>query len=148
MAVSQFQTYLNENGLSDITVEITDEPTRTAQEAAKVHNVPVCNIVKSLLAKCDSGFVLFLVPGDKRLDLEWAKSEFGFKDVRMANPDEVKEITGYSIGGVPPFGHLVELKTVIVDGFDESSELVAAAGAGNAVFRVRLVRLRGVVSMQ
>jgi prolyl-tRNA editing enzyme YbaK/EbsC (Cys-tRNA(Pro) deacylase) len=137
MAVSQFRQFVQDNNL-DIEIIESEEQTHTAQAAADVHGVPVSNIVKSLLVKTENGFEIFLTPGDRRLELP--------DNSRMANADEVKEITGYSIGGVPPFGHSSKLVSHIVDGFDEKSDIVAAAGSANSVFRTTLESLRKIVS--
>lgn len=149
MAVSQFKSFLAENDL-DFEIIISDgASTHTAQQAADVHGVPVSNIVKSLLTNCEidcaSRYILFLVPGDKRLDFEFWQKELGAEKMRMANADEVKSITGYSIGGVPPFGHTAKLETYIADGFDADSLLVAAAGSHDAVFKIDLSKLRSIV---
>ena len=143
MAVETFKEYLKTNNL-DIEVLVSDEPTHTAAQAAQIHGVPVSNIVKSLLVKIDKKFVLFLVPGDRRLNLEDIKTRFSITEVRMANADEVKEITGYSIGGVPPFGHLSKLETYIEEGFNSNSKLVAAAGSSNSVFEISLDQLKSI----
>ena len=145
MAVETFLDFLKENNL-DIEVVITKQPTHTALQASQTHGVPVCNIVKSLLVKIDNDFLLFLVPGDRRLDLEDLKKRFNSDSVFMANADEVKQITGYSIGGVPPFGHIKKLKTYIEAGFDNNSSLVAAAGSNNSVFKISLKKLKSIVS--
>jgi prolyl-tRNA editing enzyme YbaK/EbsC (Cys-tRNA(Pro) deacylase) len=137
MAVETFKKFLRDNNFEYEVLETADT-THTAQQAADTHKIPVCNIVKSLLVKVDDNFILYLVPGDKRLDLEWVKNIIGVKDVRMANADEVKDITGYSIGGVPPFGHKSQLQKVIIDGFCVDEMLVAAAGSQKAVFRISL----------
>lgn len=144
MAVSQFKAFVQKNNL-DVEILETEDATRTAQEAAIAHGVPVSNIVKSLLVKVGDEYVLFLTPGDRRLDLDSVAKDSSTQKVRMATPDEVKEITGYSIGGVPPFGHSVKLRTVVVEGFDPSSTLVAAAGSGNSVFKISLERLKELV---
>lgn len=132
-----FEEYIQKNNI-DIQLIETEEPTRTALEAATTHNVPISNIVKSLLVKKDIIFELYLVPGDKRLDLE------GIGGV-MANAQEVKDITGYTIGGVPPFGHRQKLVTHIVEGFNTNEELVAAGGKPNIVFRISLERLKQLI---
>jgi Cys-tRNA(Pro) deacylase len=132
----------------NIKVEIieTKEPTTTAQQAADIHGVPVSNIVKSLVVKVGKNFKVFLVPGDKRLDFDQLKVQFDSEKVRMATPDEVKEITGYSIGGVPPFGHKRKLDTYIVEGFNKNKVLLAAAGSGNAIFKIGYEELREIVN--
>ncbi len=132
-----FEEYIKTNNL-DIELLETEESTRTAQDAANTHNVPVSNIVKSLLTKVGDNFVLYLVPGDRRLDLESIGG-------RMANADEVKEVTGYSIGGVPPFGHLTKLETHIMEGFDSSKILLGAGGKPNIVFKITLEKLKSLI---
>lgn len=133
-----FEKYIQKNNIEIQLIE-TEEPTRTALEAATTHNVPISNIVKSLLVKKENTFELYLVPGDRRLDLE------GIGGV-MANAQEVKDITGYTIGGVPPFGHRTKLKTNIAEGFNPDEELVAAGGKPNIVFRISLEKLKQLIS--
>ncbi|HVX93074.1 MAG TPA: YbaK/EbsC family protein [Candidatus Dojkabacteria bacterium] len=144
MAIEVFSKFIKDYDL-DINIIVSDESTHTVQEAASVHGVPVSNIVKSLLVKIDNNFALFLVSGDKRLDLEELKNVYSTKNIRMASADEVKEMTGYSIGGVPPFGHKNKLMIYIQSGFDESNDVVAAAGSNNAVFRISFKRLKEIV---
>lgn len=129
-----FEEYIKQNNI-DIELLETDESTRTAQDAANTHHVPISNIAKSLLTKVGEKFVLYLVPGDRRLDLDAIGG-------RMANADEVKDITGYSIGGVPPFGHKTKLETHIIDGFDENQILLAAGGKPNIIFKITLDKLK------
>lgn len=132
-----FEQYIKDNNINIELLE-TDESTRTAQDAANTHHVPVSNIVKSLLTKTEDRFVLYLVPGDKRLDLESIGG-------RMANADEVKDVTGYSIGGVPPFGHATKLETHIMDGFDGEKILLAAGGKPNIIFKITLEELKKLI---
>ena len=117
MPVYLFEKFVKEQGL-DIEVVGSSESTRTAEEAARVHGVPVSNIVKSLVVKAGDEYVVCLCPGDKRLDLEGLRVRLGKESVRMAMADEVKKVTGHSIGGVPPFGHSQPLRTIIIDGFN------------------------------
>lgn len=145
MAYETFQKYLDSIG-SNIEIMVSDEPTKTAVQAAEVHSVPVSNIVKSLLVRVNSEYLLFLVPGDRRLDLENIKERFNADTVRMADAGEVKDITGYSIGGVPPFGHRQKLHTYIEDGFNPKEMVVAAAGSGNSVFKIKLEELLNHIS--
>ena len=131
--MNPFEQYIKDNNI-DIQLLETDETTKTAQDAANTHNVPVSNIVKSLLVKVNDKYEIYLVPGDKRLDLERIGG-------RMATADEVKDITGYSIGGVPPFGHKDKIVTHIEEGFDSSKTLLAAGGKPNVIFRISLEEL-------
>ncbi len=139
MSVLLFLDFVKKHNL-DIAPVKSDQPTATAREAAKAHNVPTCNIVKSLLVREPDGeFTIYLCPGDRRLELK--------EGTRMAIADEVKEITGHSIGGVPPFGHKTPLKTIIVDGFNAEEPLWAAGGAANTNFKTTLKDLKEVVSL-
>jgi len=146
MSIELFEEFLVKYNL-DIKPIKAKEPTLTAKEAADVHGVPVSNIVKSLLVKADSEFFLCLCPGDKRLDFQYLREKLGKKELRMANADEVKEVTGHSIGGVPPFGHKRSLKTIIIDGFNANEPLWAAAGASDVNFQTTLFSLKRILKL-
>ncbi|MCC7290074.1 YbaK/EbsC family protein [bacterium] len=145
MSISRFKEFLKENGIQVDIKEFTDE-THTAEQAAKMHNVLVSNIVKSLLVKIDKKFVLYLVPGDQRLDIDYVKLQNHTHEVRMATAEEVKSITGYSIGGVPPFGHMNSIEVRVQDGFNEDGVVVAAAGSRNSTFEVEMKRLKSILN--
>ena len=86
-----------DNNLNVIVLEST---ARTAFDAAKSLNTEVGSIVKSLFLRTKNSFLLCLVAGDKRCSLNKIKKILNEKDVSMANADQVKEITGFTIGGV------------------------------------------------
>ena len=90
-----------------------EQTARTAEDAATALGCNVGAIVKSLLFSAGEGFVLCLVSGDKRCSLNKLKKIIDKKDVSMAKPDDVKKITGYTIGGVSPVGHLTKVKIFI-----------------------------------
>ena len=145
MAKKVFEDFLKKNNLNIDIIE-SEENTHTAQQAAETHGVPVRNIVKSILVKIDSDFVLFLVPGNKKVDLEEKKKEFKTKNIKIANAQEVKNITGYSIGGVPPFGHKGKIRTFVEKGFDENEKLLAAAGSQSCVFKIKLGEIEKIIA--
>ena len=91
---------------SNLKIICLEQTARTAQDAATALSCNVGAIVKSLLFSVDDSFVLCLVSGDKKCSLNKLKKILDKKDVSMANPDDVKKITGYTIGGVSPVGHL------------------------------------------
>ena len=97
----------------DLKVIVLEQTARTANDAATALGCKVGAIVKSLLFKTGDSFVLCLVSGDKRCSLNKLKKIKNQKDISMANPDEVKEITGFTIGGVSPVGHLKPLEIYI-----------------------------------
>lgn len=137
MALIDFRKFLIQNKLDSVVRPFTaGELARTAVGAAKAIGCDVSQIVKSLLVKVGDEFYMFLVPGDKRLNLEFLSKYFRGKKVRMSNADEVKEITGYSIGGVPPFGHKQKLETFILSGFPRGKSVFGAAGDKSMIFEI------------
>jgi len=136
-----FLDYIRENRINLKIIDASGS-THTAQEAADYCGCELSCIIKSLLVKVGEEFFLYLVPGDQRLDL---KSISNSADVRMASAEEVKEISGYSIGGVPPFGHKAKIRTVVVAGFPLDANLFAAAGSANTMFSITLKQLESLV---
>ena len=98
---------------SEIKVIELEQTARTANDAANSLNTEVGSIVKSLLFRNEENFFLCLVSGDKRCSLNKLKKIFNSKDLSMASPDEVKDQTGYTIGGVSPVGHKNKLEILV-----------------------------------
>tara|TARA_Y100001970_G_C14072910_1_gene770449 strand:+ start:600 stop:1079 length:480 start_codon:yes stop_codon:yes gene_type:complete len=109
---------------------------RTAREAASSLGCKVGAIVKSLLFKTENTFTLCLIAGDKKASLNKIKKTLKINNASMASADEVKKITGYTIGGVSPVGHLNEINILIDNTFDRFDELFAAAGHPNCIFKI------------
>ena len=120
----------------DLKVIVLEQTARTANDAATALGCKVGAIVKSLLFKVGEDFVLCLVSGDKRCSLNKLKKILREKDVSMANPDDVKRVTGYTIGGVSPIGHLTKLKIFLDNNLKRFTKIYAAAGHPNAVFGI------------
>ena len=119
---------------------------RTALEAASSLGCDVGAIVKSLVFKTDDKFTLCLIAGDKKASLNKIKKNLNFKDVSMASADEVKKITGYTIGGVSPIGHLSQIAVLIDNSFERFNDLFAAAGHPNCVFKISLKDLKNITN--
>ena len=94
-------------------VIVLDNSARTAQDAANTLNTEIGSIIKSLFLRTKNSFLLCLVAGDKRCSLNKVKKILNEKDVSMAKADQVKEITGFTIGGVSPVAHLNEINIYI-----------------------------------
>jgi Cys-tRNA(Pro) deacylase len=129
-------------------VEIRQFPegTHTAADAAAAIGVEVAQIVKSLVFVVDGAPVMALVAGHNRLDESRLATALGGGTVKRADADLVKSATGYSIGGVPPFGHATELRTVVDEDLLELTEVWASAGTAYDVFPLSpddLVRISG-----
>ena len=123
-----------------------EQTARTAQDAATALGCNVGAIVKSLLFSSGDNFVLCLVSGDKRCSLNKLKKTLNEKDVSMANPDEVKKVTGYTIGGVSPVGHLKKVKIYIDTNLERFTTVFAAAGHPNCVFKIEFNQLANLTS--
>ena len=121
---------------SEIKVIELEQTARTANDAANSLNTEVGSIVKSLLFRNEGNFFLCLVSGDKRCSLNKLKKIFNSKDLSMASPDEVKDQTGYTIGGVSPVGHKNKLEILVDESLNRFKNLYAAAGHPNCVFKI------------
>ncbi len=123
-----------------LNVEIVEfeETTRTAQDAANTIGCQVAQIVKSLLFIVDGQPVMALVSGVNRLDERKlaALRGVGRKQVERADADAAKAATGFSIGGVPPFGHASRLPVYVDEDLTRFDVVWAAAGTPFAVFAI------------
>ena len=126
---------------SEIKVIELEQTARTANDAANSLNTEVGSIVKSLLFRNEGNFLLCLVSGDKRCSLNKLKKIFNSKDLSMASPDEVKDQTGYTIGGVSPVGHKNKLEILVDESLNRFKNLYAAAGHPNCIFKVNFDEL-------
>ena len=87
-----------------------------------------------------------MVAGDKKASLNKIKKTLNIKDVSMALADDVKKITGYTIGGVSPIGHLNKIDIFIDNSLQRFSSLYAAAGHPNCVFEISFTNLQKITN--
>jgi len=135
-SAQKVQQALNAFGLALEVVELP-QSTRTATEAAQAAGCSVGQIVKSLVfrGRQTERAVLVLTSGANRVN-EQTLAQLAGEQVGKADPDFVRQRTGFSIGGVPPVGHSEPLPTFIDQDLMQYSEIWAAAGTPNAVFRL------------
>ena len=127
-------------------VIILDTSARTALEAASSLGCEVGAIVKSLLFKTENYFTLCLVAGDKKVSLNKIKKKLNIKDASMASANDVKNVTGYTIGGVSPVGHLNKVDIFIDNSLERFNSLYAAAGHPNCVFKIDFKNLQKITN--
>ena len=127
-------------------VIVLENSARTAQDAATALGCDVGAIVKSLLFKIETSFVLCLVAGDKRCCLNKLKKIKNKKNILMASPEEVKTQTGYTIGGVSPVAHLNKVEIFIDKSLDRFIDLFAAAGHPNCVFKIDFINIKKITN--
>ncbi len=125
----------------NLEITIREESTHTAQEAADAVGAPVGAIVKSLVFIAHQEPLLVLASGVNRVNPEALGERLGMTLLK-ADADTVKAATGYSIGGVPPFGHPTALRTVMDEDLFAFEKLWAAAGSATAVFPIAPDRLQ------
>lgn len=132
-------------GLAVRVVEMA-QSTRTAEEAAAACGCSVGQIIKSLVfrGKQSGKPILLLVSGANRVDQKGVAGAIG---EALDRPDAVfvREVTGFAIGGIPPFGHAQPLPTWIDKDLLQYETVWAAAGSPEAVFEVDPRRLAEVV---
>ncbi len=103
------ESLLHEHG---VTFQVLQhEPVFTSEEAARVRGTPLASGAKALIVKGEEGFVMFVVPADRKLDSHAVRRAKGWKKLRFASREEVMELTGLTAGSIPPFGSLFGLHT-------------------------------------
>jgi prolyl-tRNA editing enzyme YbaK/EbsC (Cys-tRNA(Pro) deacylase) len=135
-SAQKIQDLLREIGSNYMVIEFS-ESTRTAQEAADRVGCQLGQIVKSMIFKgqATKKGILVLTSGSNRVDENKIKEVAGEAVIR-ADPDFVRLKTGFTIGGVPPVGHVQPLETYIDQDLLQYSKVWAAAGTPNAVFEL------------
>src|SRR3989338_1932174 len=104
-------------------------PTKTSEESAAARGEPLKIGAKALLVKAKDEFVLCIIPADKRLDTKKVKETLKSKDLRFADEEELKKVTGCVKGAVPPFGHLLGVKMIVDKTLFEEENMAFNAGS-------------------
>ena len=133
-ASTQFvQTYLHSVGHRGEIVMLADSA-RTAAQAAAALGCEVAQIAKSLVfAAADGRGVLVIASGSNRVDEVRIATLLG-ESIGKATAAQVREWTGYAIGGVPPVAHQTPLRTFLDEDLAQYDQIWAAAGHPHAVF--------------
>jgi prolyl-tRNA editing enzyme YbaK/EbsC (Cys-tRNA(Pro) deacylase) len=127
----------------DIAVREMPDSTRTAEKAAAAVGVTVGQIVKSLvfMGATSGKPYLLLVSGTNRVNEAGVAAHLG-EALRRPDADAVRALTGYAIGGIPPFGHDTPIATYIDGDLLQYDVVWAAAGTPKAVFSTAPGRLK------
>jgi prolyl-tRNA editing enzyme YbaK/EbsC (Cys-tRNA(Pro) deacylase) len=115
-------------------VRLLDDSARTAAQAAEQLGVQVAQIANSLVFAADGAPLLVMASGGHRVDTTKVAALVGAAKVRRADPDFVREHTGFAIGGVAPVGHPEPVRTLVDRDLAAFDVLWAAAGHPHAVF--------------
>ncbi|RDI70862.1 YbaK/EbsC family protein [Halopelagius longus] len=128
----------------EVTVEEFPEGTKTAADAADAVGCDVGQIASSLVFDCDGELVVVVTSGANRVSEAKLAAHLGLDegDVSMADPEEIREVVGWSIGGVPPFCHETDLRVLFDESLSEYDTVWGAAGTPSAMFPVSPEELR------
>ena len=126
----------------NLQIQVLKETARTAKDAANALNCEEGAIVKSLVFKTETEFLVCLISGDKRCSLNKLKKVISKKNVSMASADDVKAQTGFTIGGVSPVGHINNLTIIIDKKLERFKSVFAAAGHPNSIFKIDFLKLK------
>jgi prolyl-tRNA editing enzyme YbaK/EbsC (Cys-tRNA(Pro) deacylase) len=138
--VNRFESWLS---TADYGVKVRSFPdgTRTATDAARAVGCELGQIVKSLVFVAGGRPVVALVSGSNRLDEKRLGAVAG-GPVAKANAEIARSATGFSIGGVPPFGHATDVPVFMDRDLFGYDVVWAAAGRPDSVFEISPERLR------
>lgn len=141
-SLEKVRQFLKEKGIPTELVELSGS-TRTSQMAADALKCDIAQIAKSIVFANERA-VIVVISGDKKVDEKKLSKTLGHK-VSIANADEVKKLTGYVIGGVPPFPHNDNVKVVLDSSLKRFKEVWTAAGTPNSVFKISIEDLKQTV---
>lgn len=135
----------------DLRVVVLDATTHTAEDAARALGVELGQIVKSLVfvaphAELGHEPVLCLVSGTNRVDVARLAAVVGEPAIRRATAREARDLTGFTIGGIPPVGHAGPMRVVMDPDLGRHREVWAAAGVDRAVFPASPAALRALTN--
>lgn len=145
-SAQQFDSLARDRYDFEPVIEEFPEGTKTAVDAAEAIGCDVAQIASSIVLVADGEVVVSVTSGANRVDVAKVAEAVGAESARMAEADEVKEATGWSIGGVPPICHERSLPVVVDETLTGFETVWAAAGTPKAVFAVspeKLVELSG-----
>ncbi|XVH30879.1 YbaK/EbsC family protein [Haloferacaceae archaeon DSL9] len=127
----------------DVEIHEFDEGTKTAADAADAVGCAVEQIASSIVLAVDGDLAVAITSGANRVDFDAVAAHFDApsESVSMANPDDIRDTVGWSIGGVPPLCHDVDLPTLFDPTLLEHDTVYGAAGTPTTVFPIAPERL-------
>ena len=145
---AEFAAQATERYGVDVTVEEFPEGTKTAADAADAVGCDVAQIASSLAFTVGEDLVVVVTSGANRVSETRVAAEMGVaaEEVRMADADRIRDVVGWSIGGVPPFCHTSDLPVLLDRDLTDYETVWAAGGTPTAVFPIppdRLISLTG-----
>lgn len=117
---------------------IEHAPVKTSEEAAKVRNTSLKQGAKALVLYADNKPIMVTVAGDRKVDFHEFRKLYNVSDLRMATPDEVRQVTGVEIGAVPPYGPVIFNVPLYSDkSLSENEVIVYNAGSHSVSIKMK-----------
>ena len=130
----KLEKYISDNGLSAKIID-NEVPVGTVEESTKVLKCEASDIVKSIVIVTNKGeYFLVILQGDRKIKTKKVKKLLEVKDLKLAPPKEVKDITGYDVGDVPPIS--VNLPTIIDELVITRKKLYAGGGGPTKTLQI------------
>jgi Ala-tRNA(Pro) deacylase len=128
--------------------EIAEHPLAyTASEVAGAQHVPGKKMIKSVIVKADSDFVMCVLPAIHRVDFAKLKKVLGSSKIELADEEEIATLfPDYDVGAEPPFGQLYGLKVIADSILEEDEEIIFNAGTHTDVVKMKFADFKRIVN--
>jgi len=136
MICKKLKGYLDDNGVSYEVV--THAEAFTAQELAAAMHVKGKNLLKVVMLKSEKGFMMVVLPADRRVDVASLRSDLGARLAALASENEFRMLFGdCETGAMPPFGNLYGIPVYVDSSIGEVDEIVFKAGTHYEAVKMR-----------
>ena len=142
LSEKDLQNYLDEHHI-EAKILMMREPTPTVAEAARALKIEEDQVLKSLVFKTPSGPVLVIANGCRRIDYKLLANHLGVgrRKVKFCPSELVAETTGFVVGSMPPFGHIVPMRTLVDTRVTDLDLVYAGGGAVDAMLELTTTTL-------
>ena len=107
---------------------LVHEPVMTSEDSARVRGGKIEEGAKALVMQADQEYIMVVIPGNKKADLDKIKAQFQFKKLAMASKESVTAKTSLEVGSIPPFGSLFGMKTILDPDLNATGKIAFNAG--------------------
>jgi prolyl-tRNA editing enzyme YbaK/EbsC (Cys-tRNA(Pro) deacylase) len=149
MTPDDIAAFLKQNSIDGEFMTL-DVPTPTVAAAAQAVGVSPEQIVKSVVILADLAPILMIANGMTRIDTKRLSDYLGIarKRIKLADAATVLELTGFPVGGVPPFGHKTHLRTLIAQDVLTQAEVYTGGGSEQTLVRITPAELLRVTAAE
>ncbi|MEN2975036.1 MAG: YbaK/EbsC family protein [Candidatus Caldarchaeales archaeon] len=141
LSTRDLEEYMKSKNIRGEIINLKPGEAKTSTAAARAVKCYVGEIAKNIVLIGSKGSKLMvIISGDKKIDLVKVSKRFSEK-FRLATPDEVLLETGYTVGGVPPFGHLKPLKTIIDPSLRRYDHVYTSGGSEDTLMKISVEEL-------